>query len=105
MREVYAVRDMVVFRRPLGRATIADVPVQSRGPVEGRIRLLAPRLQVRWALEEQALVTPIEWDDPHDLPTMMSSYLERAYAGREDRRIRLMTAFQSLWGQSDEVML
>ncbi len=90
---------------PLGRATIADVPVQSRGPVEGRIRLLAPRLQVRWALEEQALVTPIEWDDPHDLPTMMSSYLERAYAGREDRRIRLMTAFQSLWGQSDEVML
>jgi DNA repair exonuclease SbcCD nuclease subunit len=88
---------------PLGQVTISDVDVASRAAVEARIRLLAPRLEVRWPLDGAVQIESVDEQDPHDVRATVAGYLERTYANREDQRRRLMDAFSKLWNDTSGV--
>lgn len=88
---------------PLGQLIISDVPAASRAPVEARVRHVAPRLDVRWEIEGIARAEVVDEDDLHDIPTVVASYIGRAYANREDRGRRLMDAFNRLWETTSEM--
>jgi exonuclease SbcD len=85
---------------PLGEVTIADVPAVARAAVEAQVRAAAPRLRVRWALEEAAPQAPEgDWFDPHDVPAVVGRFLAARYPHEPARRVRLETALRELWGE------
>ncbi|MGI8549438.1 MAG: metallophosphoesterase family protein [Dehalococcoidia bacterium] len=89
---------------PLGEVIVGEVPPSSRSAVLTQIQRTAPRVRVRWAIEEQ----PQPWDssnrfNPYDVRATVGAYLERAYAKQSEQRARLETAFASLLETQDEV--
>jgi exonuclease SbcD len=83
---------------PLGRVTIAEVPVGRRALVEAGLRQTAPRVEVRWVGEAVAGPAPMpESFDPHDVPAVVADYLARHFADQPERKARLAAAFAELW--------